>query len=102
MSGTWNLGEIFVMLPIQVLSQHAGRGPMDGYHHMMSFWADGVIGGLVLVVIVGAMVYVIVRNLGSSQADDISPNEAPLEILKKRYARGEITKEEFEKMRQSL
>lgn len=31
-----------------------------------------------------------------------SSSESPLEILKKRYARGEITKEEFETMKKNL
>jgi putative membrane protein len=31
-----------------------------------------------------------------------SISEAPLEILKKRYARGEITREQFEEMKKDL
>jgi len=30
------------------------------------------------------------------------PTEAPLEILKRRYAKGEITKEEFEQMKKDI
>ncbi len=29
-------------------------------------------------------------------------NETPMEILKKRYAKGEITKEQFEKMKNNI
>lgn len=31
-----------------------------------------------------------------------SQNETPLEILKKRYAKGEITKEQFEEMKKNI
>lgn len=39
-------------------------------------------------------------NLGGSR--DGRSEKAPLEILKERYARGEVTKEEFERMRADL
>jgi putative membrane protein len=32
----------------------------------------------------------------------VTPAEAPLDILKKRYARGEITKPEYDEMRRDL
>jgi len=40
---------------------------------------------------------------GGSQSMGLkSPGEAPLEILKRRYAGGEITKEQFDEMRRGL
>jgi len=75
---------------------------MGGYEHMMSSWRGGIAAWIVLLVIVGTTVYLVMRNLHSSATGDASCHETPLEILKKRYARGEITKDEFERMRQSL
>jgi putative membrane protein len=37
-----------------------------------------------------------------SREDRREESEAPLEIAKRRYARGEITKEEFEEIRKSI
>lgn len=90
------------MLPIRVLCQNVGGGHMSGYQRMMSFWGEGIIVWIVLLIVIGATVYLVARNLHSSQTGDSSGNEAPLVILKKRYARGEITKDEFERIKQSL
>jgi putative membrane protein len=75
---------------------------MIGYRHMMSFWGGGLVVWIILPVAIGAMIYLVTRNLYASQMDDASRHETPLEILKQRYARGEITKDEFERMKQSL
>ena len=62
---------------------------------------------LLIVVIVGLVVgsiWLIGRGqkLNSNRQSETSPGEEPLEILRRRYARGEISRAEFESMRQDL
>ena len=45
-------------------------------------------------------VYLLVRN--NSQARYNHNEENPLDILKKRYARGELTRDQYEQMRNDL
>ena len=74
-----------------------------GYHHMMG-------GGMAIVmiifwvVLIGALVLLlsgVINGIRGSQPSDDDLQE-PLEILKRRYARGEIDKAEYEEKRQSL
>jgi putative membrane protein len=67
-----------------------GWGMGFGWIFMILFWAL-VIFGIVYVV------QAILRRAGRS-----GPEETPLGILKKRYAKGEMTKEEFERMKDDL
>jgi putative membrane protein len=53
-----------------------------------------------LIMIVLGIVYLV--NLVSSKKKKGIYGESPLHILKRRYAKGEITKEEFEKMKEYL
>lgn len=90
-----------------------GPGMMGGYGGMMGglgaqgfaynpvgsiltlvFWAL-ILAGIVLLVVW------LVRNVGRGGFSSPSNNEA-LEVLKTRYARGEITKEQYEEMRRVL
>ena len=62
---------------------------------------------LLIVVIVGLVVgsiWLIGRGhkLNSSRQGETSPGEEPLEILRRRYARGEISRAEYESMRHDL
>ena len=58
------------------------------------------------VVIIGLIIWGIVtitnNNRNRNQRDCFPPQEEALEILKKRYARGEITREQFEQMKRDL
>ncbi len=58
---------------------------------MMIFWWILIIGGIIV------LVNWLKNSNGGSRR-----SETPLEILKKRYARGEISKEEFDKMKNDL
>lgn len=56
---------------------------------------------ILFLIILGLIVYFIIKST-KSKRDDTSFKDTALDILKKRYAKGEITKEEFDKMRKDL
>ena len=101
----WSLA-VTAVWPVCMLAQndrtaHMDDGHMDGYGHMMDFWGGGVVMWLLLLVLVIVLVYFLVRGLGTGGWRP-PPSETPLDILKKRYARGEITKEQFEEIKRDL
>jgi len=73
----------------------------DGGHG--GWWFLGPIMMIVFVALLVAAVVLIVRWLGGSDAGRRgAPNDAALDILKQRFARGEIDRDEFEDRRQVL
>jgi putative membrane protein len=63
-----------------------------GWLSMLAFWGALIVGVVLLVRWLG----------GSTGAGGRGGGESALEILKRRYAAGEITKEQYEEMRQTL
>ncbi|MEQ8236669.1 MAG: SHOCT domain-containing protein [Syntrophomonadaceae bacterium] len=60
--------------------------------------------GWMWIILIGLAVYLIYLN-NNSRPDGSGPSslrETPLEIAQKRYARGEITKEQFEELKRDL
>jgi len=97
-SGGWGRGYGWGMLGPGMM----GPGMMGGW---WGFSFLGPIFGLVLVgLIIGGVVWFVQSlsrgdpRLGSGR----TATETPLEILKRRYASGEVTKKQFEEMRRTL
>ena len=67
----------------------------------MMFAGGGMI--IVWVVIIGLIVWgVMALGKRNSSASNTSQTRSPLEIAGERYARGEISKEEYEEIRKNL
>lgn len=83
-------------MPMMWWMMRGGGNPMMGYGgwgnwlFMLVFWAILVLGVIALI-----------RYLGVSGRRD-NEGKTPLDILKERYAKGEINKKEFEEMKKEL
>ncbi|MFQ5997053.1 MAG: SHOCT domain-containing protein [Dehalococcoidales bacterium] len=75
-----------------------GPGMMGGFGWM---WLMPVFSILFLGLIIWAVV-LLVRGLSESRSTESSKADSALEVLKKRYARGEINKEEYEEKKKDL
>jgi putative membrane protein len=64
---------------------------------MMHYGYGGWLMWLILLIVVAMAIYYIVQTQRSG-----SIRETPLEILKKRYAKGEISKEEYDRLKRDL
>ena len=68
------------------------------------FWGGGVwFGWIFWVAIIALIIYLVVNQGNKNKQINIPPHQdSPLDILKKRYAKGEITKEQFDQMKKDL
>ncbi len=60
-----------------------------------------VIGPIFWLLVTFAIIYVVIKFV-KKQGEDRANNETPLDIIKKRYARGEIDAEEFARKKKDL
>lgn len=78
-------------------------------HHMTGFgWGGWIIGGLIMLLFWGGLIALIFFSIraftgsGQKQSGAMTAGETALDILKRRYARGEIDKDEYETMRRDI
>lgn len=99
----------FVLAPSWGWAQAPAAPARYGYgQHMMGWdggWYGMLFGPLIMIFVLAAVIAVAIlfaRGLGGPGRGVQPPDRTPLEILKARYARGDIEKEEFEERRRIL
>jgi len=66
-------------------------------------WGWGIMyAGIFFLLIIGFFIYFILQGGAPKISEGISKEITPLEILKRRYAKGEINKEEYDRIRKDL
>lgn len=81
---------------------YGGQGPVR-WGHMMYYGHGygGIFMWILFLIVIGLLIYFVVqaqKTKGQTPPQD----ESHLDILKKRYAKGEITKEEYERIKKDL
>ena len=66
----------------------------------MGWWM--VFGGLWMAAFWGGIIALIVWGITRLVRGNSTPKQTPLEVAKERYARGEITREQFEQIKKDL
>lgn len=79
-----------------ILSARMGWGYNDGGWFWMALM---MIGGAILIIVI---VYLLVRQFYSHNVKGPGAEQTPLEVARRRYAAGEITSEEFEKIKKDI
>jgi putative membrane protein len=84
-------------------TSHPMNGSTPGWGHMMGYGGyGGMFMWLILVLVAGFVIYLAVNRRSGKENRENSVGENPMEILKRRYANGEISKDEFNRMKNEL
>ncbi|MFO7598145.1 MAG: SHOCT domain-containing protein [Desulfocurvibacter africanus] len=76
---------------------------MSGWDHMMGYGGyGGIFMWLILIIVLAVVIYFVINRSKTTGNSIHSTGESPTEILKKRYAKGEISKEEFDKLKKEI
>ncbi len=96
------LSILIILTPLTFFACALGpNSPMGNWGHMMGYGYGGGFMWLIVLVLVGVVIYFLLQA-SKSKGSDGSIIEKPLDILKRRYAKGEIEKEEFDRKKKDL
>ena len=94
------LSVMFLILSSVACTPDLDTGHMGDWNHMMSY-GGGAIMWFLFLILVAVVVYLVIQST-KSRTGDSAPRETAMDILKKRFAKGEISKEEFEEKKAHL
>lgn len=78
-------------------------GPYGGHMYGSGWWVWMALMGFFWLLLAGGVIAVTAWVLGRARSEAARPRgESALDIVKRRYANGEIGKEEYEQMRRDL
>ena len=92
---------IIFMLPVLAFADVEGCGFTWGWNQMMNFGSGGIFMMFMFAIVIGLIIYFIITNTKSNRYTG-GFSETSLDIVKERFAKGEITEKEFEKMKKAL
>jgi putative membrane protein len=96
------------LVPTWALAQGPSDTDSYGYGPHMMWWGGGygmIFGPLIMILVLAAVIaaaVLLVRWVGGPWPATAPSHHTPLDILKERYARGEIDKEEYMRRRADL
>ena len=96
---------IFIILfafPLVGLADVESCGFIGGWNYMMNFGYGGIFMWFIFIIIAGILIYIAINGTKNKEKNFDRFEKTPLDILKERYAKGEISEEEFEKIKRNL
>ena len=96
---------LVLLSPIMIFANETTAGGWNMGHMMNWPWGGMFMMFPVLMMIIVAVFLIMVINIFRKRSDlerSAYRDEKPLDILKRRYASGEITKEEYDEMKKDL
>ena len=78
-------------------------GAMMGWDHMLDYGGyGGMLMWMILIIVLGVIIYFVFERSRKADNPRDSAGENAVDILNRRYAKGEITKEEFERIKRDI